>query len=231
MSSTSPPFPFIVLTTLPLGERDSLLRVVEPRGGTLSVVLRGARGLPGASGANPARRRNPGSASWRTLDLFDRAHGTLRSLRSGLPTIAQCERLPGFRLLREDLTKFAAANLFAEAVLSLFDEQSENGSSLFGIVENTLTAIDSAPSPRRALGEVTMGLVALLTLSGFGFSASRHRHYADATSTGIQQTPTVVPTPRLLREAIGSIEDARGRALRSAATLIAMVRKIHRSED
>ena len=191
------------------------------------MVLRGSRSLPGAFGSNPTRRRNPGNASWRTLDLFDRANGTLRSGRSGLPTIAQCERLPGFRFLREDLIKFAAANLFAEAVLSLFDEQSENGSPLFGIVENTLTAIDTAPSPRIAFGEVTMGLVALLTLSGFGFSASRHRHHSDGAPSGNPRgIPTIVATPRVLREAIRSIEDARGRALRSAPTLIAMVRKM-----
>lgn len=201
-----PAIPFVVLGTLPLGERDTLLRIVEPRAGTLSIVLRNAR--------TPLK----GKSSWRTLDLFDRASGSLTIRPARIPTLNSFDRLPSFASLRTDLTKFGAASALAESALLLFGEQSEADSQLYDQVIHYLSAIDTASSPRDTLKELTRGLVNLLLLSGFGAP-----HGEDGGSVWTGASPacikTLTPTPRMLRQAIAAIERSTQKELRTSSTI------------
>lgn len=205
----TPAIPFVVLGTLPLGERDALLRIVEPRGGTLSVVLRNARS--GSKGSSP----------WRTLDLFDRASGSLSIRPARMPTLTSFDRLPSFGSLRTDLTKFAAASALAESTLVLFSEQSEATAQLYETVTHYLAAIDAATSPRETLKVLTLSLIALLVLSGFGLLEGETERSAarDSLPTTESQHPPRKPTPRLLRHAIAAIEKATNKELRTGPTI------------
>lgn len=202
--TVTPPLRFIVLTSLPLGERDTLLRIVEEHSGIRPVILHGARSQ------RPSTSRQ--SNSRKSLDLFERAVGVLSLRPAGMATLSTFERRPAFGGLREDLTKFAAAHLIAETALVLFDEQTEVDAGLYERVEGTLTAIDLAQSPRQTLRELTYGLIELLTFSGFGIR--------DGEAT------RPVPSPRLLREVVAAIERVAEKQLKATASVWQVLKRL-----
>jgi recombinational DNA repair protein (RecF pathway) len=202
--SLTPPIRFIVLTTMPLGERDTLLRVVEESCGIRPIILRGARPQPTSS---PRR-----SASWKSLDLFDRAVGSFSLRPAGITNLASFERCPAFGSLRTDLTKFGAAHTIAEATLVLFNEQSETDSALYDRIEASLDAINLAESPRDTFRLLTEALAGLLTVSGFGLPM---------WESGLPPL-----SPRLLREITGTIERVTNKPLRTAPTLWQLIDRL-----
>lgn len=201
--------PFVVLGTLPLGERDTLLRIVEPRAGTLSIVLRNARS------------HSKGRASWRTLDLFDQASGRLTIRPARMPTLNSFDRLPSFSSLRTDLTKFGAASTLAESTLLLFSEQSETDATLYETVTHFLGTIDDASSPRDTLKALTRALISLLALAGYGLLHEEMETASptEETTTTLPAGTSATPSPRVLRQTMAAIERVTNKELRTGPTI------------
>lgn len=122
----------IVLSTLDLGERDRIVRLLSPDLGRVSCVARGARG---------STRRFVGA-----LDLGNRIHGLLRQGRGDLPSLDEASASSSRLGLRRDLLRMALC-AYACELCGLLAREAQPEPRFFGLLETFLTLIDSVEGP------------------------------------------------------------------------------------
>ena len=140
----------IVLRSMKLGEADKIVTVLTQGSGKIRGVAKGVRKTTSRFGAR--------------LEPFTHVNLMLYRGRGSLDTITQAEILAPHQRIREDLGRFAAAEIMVEAVDKVAEEHQRNV-RLAVLLLSGLRALDACPADPAAVAESFV--LKLLSLSGF----------------------------------------------------------------
>ncbi|MBX7137718.1 MAG: DNA repair protein RecO [Oligoflexia bacterium] len=143
----------IVIRTFPSGESDLVLRILSSQEGKLSAIAKYARSSKRRFSTN--------------LDLFDHGAFEIKRGRGSLAILQSFSPLPAWRGLREDLDKFALANLICESFDLLIKEGNPDGAEFYEILALGLAALNESSDLKGALRASHLALASLLKVSGF----------------------------------------------------------------
>jgi DNA repair protein RecO (recombination protein O) len=140
----------IVLRSVKLGEADKIVTILTQGSGKVRAVAKGIRKTTSRFGAR--------------LEPFTHVNLMLYRGRGSLDTVTQAEILAPHLRIREDLARFAAAEMMVEAADKVAEEHERN-TRLVLLLLGGLRALDAAPADPAAVAESF--LLKLLSLSGF----------------------------------------------------------------
>jgi DNA repair protein RecO (recombination protein O) len=136
----------IVLRRSDYGEADRILTLYTPRFGKRRVIAKGVRKTTSRLAGH--------------IELFTRAQLMLAEGRN-LDILTQAEMIAPYRALREDLQRISHAYYVAELLDKLTADE-EGQSPAYGLLAETLDALDTAPVPEVAVRRFELRLLGLI---------------------------------------------------------------------
>ena len=123
----------IILKNRPFGEADLIVQGLNPRGGRMSFI---------AKGALKSRRRFPGGL----LDPSSYIDALYRPSKRSLHILQEAFLLEGFSFLRRDYSRLCLALEFLQLACSFSREGVEDSGELFHLLGNGLKEAQDSPS-------------------------------------------------------------------------------------
>ena len=136
----------VVLRRTDYSEADRILTLYTPRFGKRRAIAKGVRKTTSRLAGH--------------VELFTRVHLLLAEGRN-LDIVTQAEIVAPYRALREDLGRISYAYYVAELLDKLTSDE-EGESPAYGLLADTLDALDVAPRPEIAVRRFELRLLALL---------------------------------------------------------------------
>lgn len=197
MTSTQIQFKGILIRSIPSAEADLIVAILDEHGEKHVTIAKQAR----------KSRKRFGSS----LDLFDFGRFEATQGKGGLPILQSFIPEPGFRRIRDSLSKISCASVLAEALDLLIPEGHADSAHLspFTVTQETLSQINESSDLKSELRALYTGLSALLELSG----------YHDREN----ERP---PSLHALRETIAHLERCVERRLKSKESLDLVTRSL-----
>ena len=145
----------ILIRAIPSSEADLIVAILDEHGEKHITIAKQAR----------KSRKRFGSS----LDIFDFGRFEASQGRGGMPILQSFIPEPGFRKIRESLSRIACASVLVEAIDLLIPEgHADKGEhSPFQIAEETLSSINESTDIKSELRALYTGLSQILEFSGY----------------------------------------------------------------